>query len=69
MTQMEIPHPVLNRICSEAAGIAVGIQKLKNRSMIYQISAKESLAKKHGLPLDTYYFLPFAQWAAVKDKK
>lgn len=64
MTQSMIEH-----ICFEASDIASGVQKLKNRAMVYQVFAKESLAEKRGLPLDTYHNLPFAQWVAVRDQK
>lgn len=60
---------VLTRIEHDALDIDLMIQKMKQRSMIYQIDSKESLAKKRGLPLDIYHNLPFAQWVAVRDEK
>jgi len=56
-----------DRINTEAASIADGIQKQKDRSMIYQADAKEEMAKKHGKPLDAYHNIPFADWQKIQE--
>lgn len=55
-----------DRIESEASSIADGVQKQKQRSMIYQADDKERLAEKHGKPLDAYHDLPFDDWMRIR---
>jgi hypothetical protein len=55
-----------DRIESEASSIADGVQKQKQRSMIYQADDKERLAEKHGKPLDAYHDLPFDDWMKLR---
>jgi hypothetical protein len=40
---------------------------VRARSMVYQVEAKERAARKRGLPLDTYYDLPYMIWAEIRD--
>lgn len=39
--------------------------EVRRRSMIFNCDGKERTAKFYGLPLDTFYDLPFAQWIDV----
>ncbi len=55
-----------DRIESEASSIADGVQKQKQRSMIYQADDKERLAEKHGKPIDAYHDLPFDDWMKLR---
>lgn len=40
--------------------------ELRRLSMIYQVEEKQYAAQRQGLPLDTYYHTPYAEWAAVR---
>jgi hypothetical protein len=39
---------------------------LRQDAMIYQAEAKRELAKKNGVPLDTYYYIPYWHWLCVQ---
>jgi len=42
-------------------------QAVKRRSMIYQVSDKEWVAKLNGVAPDTYYNLPYVEWKHIRD--
>lgn len=49
--------------------LATARTALKAEAMIYQRSAKEDAARRDGVPLNTYYNLPYEQWAKIRDKR
>jgi len=36
--------------------------------MIYQADLKRAVAALNGMPSNTYFHIPFTQWALIKDK-
>lgn len=40
-------------------------QAQKERGMIYQVEAKEDAASLIGLPLDTFYYIPYERWSGI----
>lgn len=57
---------ILDNIKARAAEIGRLQADIKERSMIFDVSAKEALAKAKGLPLDAYYDLPYKDWMKIK---
>jgi hypothetical protein len=60
--------PMLARIVKELEELEVLKARIKERAMIYQCEAKEEKARVAGLPLDTYYNLPYAEWVKISSK-
>lgn len=58
----------IDRIIAECEVIAELQASCKARAMIYQADAKEEVARHNGVAFDTYYNLPYAEWAAVYRK-
>lgn len=53
----------------EAADIADRVAERKRiATTVFNAAAKAYLATSRGLPPDTYYNLPFAEWAELKRK-
>lgn len=60
---------IIDRIEKEAMAITELKRVLKQRAMIYQLDKKEQMAKLHGKPIDSYYDLPYSEWAKIRDVK
>jgi len=55
-------------IVSELESLQVALDAYKQRSVIYQVSAKENLALKLGLPIEFFYELSYQDWCDVKKR-
>lgn len=49
----------------ELEALEVLKQASKARSMIYQCEAKETLARKIGWPIDSFYYVPYEVWVEI----
>lgn len=55
----------LSEVKVELEALEVLKQASRDRSMIYQCEAKEQLAISIGLPINSFYYLPYEQWQDV----
>jgi len=44
-------------------------QKIRQRSMLYQVDWKERQAIGEGKALDTYHHMPYVQWDHIRDSR
>lgn len=58
----------VEQIRAEAEEIARLQQLVKYQSMIYDCEEKERAAAFNGLPLQTYYMMPYKEWAKIKEE-
>lgn len=54
------------KLMEDIARVAALKQIVKDRSMIYQVADKEAAAKANGVPLNTYYHIPYVEWAPIR---
>jgi hypothetical protein len=52
---------------AELVAVHTGLDRLKERAMVYQVERKERLAKEHGKPINAYYGLSYWRWVAIRD--
>ena len=56
----------IQHICTEAALLQAMRDQLKQRTMIYQVDAKERAACELDLLLDAFYDLDYAHWSLIR---
>lgn len=54
-------------IMQEAQAIAKLEKDLKRRAMVFQAKEKEHIARQMGLPIETFFDLPYSEWVQVRD--
>lgn len=59
----------LARIASEAHAIGAAIEARKSRAMIYDVDENERLAAALGVPAESLYFLPYAEWRELQHSR
>lgn len=59
---------MLDAMLSELQEIETLRTAIKRRAMVYQIDVKEAAARRDGVPLETYFDLPYEQWMSVRDR-
>jgi len=56
-----------NELITELEEIEVLKRQIKEQSMIYQAELKEGMAKRNKVTFDSYYNLPYKEWAKIRD--
>ena len=67
MTEQE-RQDKLNEILGNLEKVNLLKAEFKRRSMIFDCHQKEMLAELKGLPLDTFYYLPYKIWTRISHR-
>jgi hypothetical protein len=55
-------------IINELEELEIIRERMRERNMIYQVGLKEDVAVYNEVPINTYYYIPYIEWDAIRSK-